>query len=76
MLDLILSNFHFALLMLSLVLGAFSWTGEAFCRYMLLFPSLIDTRFMLLEFREENALIQVTFWNGGKYLISKMIKYK
>lgn len=38
MVDLILGNLHFALLILSLIFGAFNWSGEAFCRYMLLFP--------------------------------------
>lgn len=37
-LDLILRNFHFALLLISLALAAFHWSGESFCRYMLLLP--------------------------------------
>lgn len=36
--DIILANFHFVLLILALFLGAFKWTGESFCRYMLLLP--------------------------------------
>lgn len=33
-----LGNYHFALLILSLILAAFHWSGESFCRYMLLLP--------------------------------------
>ena len=33
-----LENYHFALLIVSFICAAFNWSGESFCRYMLLLP--------------------------------------
>ena len=43
--DLIFRDFHFVLLLLSLALAAFHWSGESFCRYMMLLPIGVGSLF-------------------------------